>query len=415
MQADQVLIRSSTRWFLVVLLLGIWLRSAFAWIYNPRPFEWGSLIHAHSHTAYFGWAGLGLMGLILYVLPALTGRPLVTPRPLQWLLALSPWAVGGALVTFAVWGYAAPSIAFSAVNEVVWFCFAYVFWQNVRGRAVREWPPALWLIGVGVVMLLASTLGTVLIILTRVVFATSDPVLANSGVYLFLQAYGDGWLEVGMMGVVGALLGGLPNRGLARVQALLMLTLMVPASLRLLMPFGLTGFFGAVGVAAGVGLSLAQVLFLINMIAPSRRIPAVVRPWWLLAGGALALKAVLEWLPVMPGWADLALERNLVIAFLHLKLLALVTAAMIGALAYVGDLGRGFRLFAFGTVTMVGALAAHGFLVAGNPALSRPLYLVAFVAAVVAALGAGGALWPVAFAGAGAVVDGRPPGAPVHR
>lgn len=414
MQADRVLIRSSTRWFLVVLSLGIWLRSAFVWIYNPRPFEWSSLIHAHSHTAYFGWAGLGLMGLILHVLPRLTGRPLVMPRQLRWLLALSPWTVGGALLTFAVWGYAAPSIAFSAINEVVWFFFAFVFWQNVKVRPIREWPSALWLIGVGVVMLLVSTLSTVLIILTRVVMATSDPVLSNSGVYLFLQAYGDGWLEVGMMGVVGALLGGLPNRNLARWQALLMLVLMVPASLRLLVPFGLTGLFAAVGVAAGVGLSLGQVLFLINMIAPSRRIPAVVKPWWLLAGGALAVKAVLEWLPVVPGWAELALERNLLIAFLHLKLLALVTAAMIGALAYVGDLGRGFRLFAAGTVTMVGALAALGFLASGNPALSRPLYVVAFVAAVVAAVGAGGAVWPTAFV-TRATMDRSPPGLPVHR
>lgn len=415
MQADQVLIRSGARWLLVVLLLGIWLRSAFVWIHNPAPFEWGSLIHAHSHTAYFGWAGLGLMGLILYVLPRLTGRPLVAPWPLKWLVALSPWAVGGALVTFAVWGYAAPSIAFSAVNEVVWFFFAFVFWQNVRGYPIRDWSPALWLIGVGVVMLLVSTLGTALIILTRVVMATSNPVLSNSGVYLFLQAYGDGWLEIGMMGVVGALLGGLPNRGLAKWQALLMLTLMVPASLRLLVPFGLTGPLAVLGALSGVGLSLAQVLYLINMIAPSRRTPTVVRPWWLLAGGALAVKAVLEWLPVLSGWAELALERNLVIAFLHLKLLALVTAAMVGALAYVGELGRGFRLFALGTVTMVGALAAHGFFVAAYPVLSRPLYAVAFVAAVAAALGAGGAVWPAAFAGTGAVVDGRPPGVPVHR
>ncbi|MDF2631300.1 MAG: hypothetical protein K0R39_5131 [Symbiobacteriaceae bacterium] len=415
MQADQVLIRSSTRWFLVVLVLGIWLRTAFVWIYNPAPFAWGSLIHAHSHTAYFGWAGLGLMGLVLYVLPSLTGRPLAAPRPMKWLLALSPWAVGGALVTFALWGYAAPSIAFSAVNEVVWFCFAYVFWQNVRGRAVRDWPAALWLIGVGVVMLLVSTLSTVLILLTRVVFETSSPVLYNSGVYLFLQAYGDGWMEVAMMGVVGAFVGGLPCRGLARLQALLMLTLMVPASLRLLMPYGLAGSLTAVGVTAGIGLSLAQVLYLVQVAPLVRRMPAVVKPWWLLAGGALAVKAVLEWLPLAPGWMEMALERNLVIAFLHLKLLALVTAAMIGALAYVGDLGRGFRLFAVGTVTMVGALAAHGSFVATTPALSRPLYVVAFVAGVIAAVGAAGAVWPVAFGAEDPAVVRRPPGAPVHR
>ncbi|HWI50554.1 MAG TPA: hypothetical protein VNT01_00255 [Symbiobacteriaceae bacterium] len=407
MAADQRLIRASARWFLVVLPLGVWLRSAFVWMYNPRPFAWGSLIHAHSHTAYFGWAGLGLMGLILYVLPGLTGQALVAPRQLTWLLALSPWAVGGALVTFAVWGYAAPSIAFSAINEVVWFFFAYVFWLNVKGRPVRAWPAALWLIGVAVVMLLVSTLSTVLIVLTRVIMHTSDPVLANAGVYLFLQAYGDGWLEVGIMGVAAALLGGLPNRNLARWQALLLLVFMVPAALRLLIPFGLAGPLGRLGVLAGLGLGLAQMLYLLGMIAPARRMPAVVRPWWLLAGAALAVKVVFEALPVLPGWVDLALDRNLVIAFLHLKLLALVSAGLIGALAYTGEIGWGFPLFSAGATVMIGALAAIGLWAGGSPLLSHDLYEVAFYAAVTAALGAAGAVWPLAFPGQTAIARFR--------
>ncbi|HYF94335.1 MAG TPA: hypothetical protein VD969_19115 [Symbiobacteriaceae bacterium] len=396
MEADQVLIRSSARWFLVVLALGIWLRSAFVWMYNPRPFDWGSLIHAHSHTAYFGWAGLGLMGLILYVLPGLTGEPLVVPRQLRWLLALSPTAVGGALVTFALWGYAAPSIAFSAANEVVWFFFAFVFWQNVKGRPVRDWPAALWLIGVAVVLLLVSTFGTVLIILTRVMVHTSDPVLGNSGVYLFLQAYGDGWLEAGIMGVAAALAGGLANRTMARWQSLLLLTMTVPAALRLLIPFGLEGPLAVAAQAAGLGLGAAQVLYLINMAGSSHRLPAVVRPWWLTAAAALAMKAVLEALPLLPGWAELAAERNLVIAFLHLKLLALVTAGLIGAMAYVGLVGPGFPLFAAGTAIMVGALAAHGLWAGRNPVLGHDLYAVAFWAGVTAAAGAALAIWPTA-------------------
>jgi hypothetical protein len=382
----ETLLRSSARWLLVVLALGVWLRSAFVWMYNPGPFTWGDLIHAHSHTAYFGWAGLGLMGLILHVLPGLTGRPLVTPPALQWLLRLAPWAVGGQLVTFALWGYSAPAIAFSVVNEVLWFCFTYVFWVNVRGRPVREWPASLWLIGVAVVMLLASVLGTVLIVLFRVIIDTSDPVLANSGVYLFLQAYGDGWLEVGLMGVAAALLGGLPDRRMARWQAWLVLVTLVPATLRLLVPFGLAGPLAWVGTLAGLGMGASQVLYLVNMAGARFRIPAVVRPWWLLAAAALALKAVLEALPLAPGWAALAGERNLVIAFLHLKLLALVSAGLIGALAYVWEARRGFALFVAGTAVMLAALVGLGFWGSSLPAV-RPGYAVAFWASLAAAAG----------------------------
>ncbi len=207
MDAVHVLQRSAARWFLVVLPLGVFLRSAFVWIYTPAPFFWGNLIHAHSHTAYFGWAGLGLMGLILQVLPGLVGELLAGSGALRWLLRLAPWAVGGALLSFAFQGYAPGSIAFSTLNEVLWFLFAYAFWQTVGGRPVREWPASLWLIGVAVALLLVSTLGTFLVVLGRVIVQTKDPVLGNSGIYLFLQAYGDGWLEVGLMGVVSAMVG----------------------------------------------------------------------------------------------------------------------------------------------------------------------------------------------------------------
>lgn len=120
-------------------------------------------------------------------------------------------------------------------------------------------------------------------------------------------------------------------------------------------------------------------------------LPAPARPWWLLAAAALLLKALLEGVPLLPGWVAMAQSRNLVIAFLHLKLLAVVSCAMIGALALMGNGGirRLFGLFALGTAVMVGALAAHGLWASGDLALGRSLYLVAFLAALLSATAAG--------------------------
>lgn len=391
MTAATTLLRAAARWFWVVLGLGLLLRSAFVWFYTPGPFLWSSLIHAHSHTAYFGWAGLGLMGLVLHLLPGLTGAPLAAPGALRWLLRLAPWAVGGALVSFATQGYGPVSIAFSTFNEVLWFLFAYVFWQSSKARPIREWPAALWLIGVSVVLLLLSTLSTVLIVLTRVAFAVTDPVLANSGVYLFLQAYGDGWLEVGLMGCVAAMAGGLSDRRLARWQAWLLLWLTAPAALRLLAPFGLADPWLALGVLSGLGLSAAQLLYLWNMRGAA--LPAgPSRHWWLLAAGALLLKAVLELSPLLPGWVHLTRDRHLVIAFLHLKLLALFSAGLIGALAALRPVKRrGFRLFAPGTALMLGALVAQGLWAEGA---SKTYLVLAFVGGAAAAAGAAMAVWP---------------------
>ncbi len=396
MNAAERLLIQSARWLVIVLALGALLRSAFVWLYNPAPFLWSDLIHAHSHTAYFGWAGLALMALMLHLLPRVTGEPVAAPGAVRWLLRLAPWAVGGALVAFALEGYGPFSIALSVLNEALWYLFAYIFWQCVKRRPIREWPPALWLMGTAVALLLLSTAGTLLVMLTSVIFPVDDPVLAGSGIYLFLQAYGDGWLEVGLMGVAAALLGGLPDRRLARWQAVLLLVLTAPASLRLLVPFGLSGWPVWLGILSGLGLAVAQALFLINIARSPGHMPEAVRPWWGLAGAALVVKIALEALPLLPGWEAWAGERQLVIAYLHLKLLLLVTAGLIGALGYVTGVGRGWTLFASGALVMVGALAAHGLWTAAVPALSRPLFGVAFVAAIIAALGGAMAVWPTA-------------------
>jgi len=395
-QAHTVLLRSAARWFLVVLTLGVILRSAFVWAYTPGPFLWGNLIHAHSHTAYFGWAGLGLMGLILWVLPRLTGRPVAHSASLRWMLRLAPVAVTGQLLAFAGQGYTALAIAFSALNEVVWFLFAAAFWREVRAIPLRRWPPALWLIGTAVGLLLLSTAGTLLVIIFTVVLQTSDPVLGNLGIYLFLQAYGDGWLEVGAMGVIAALLpGALPDRRRAAWQSWLFLLLMAPAALRLLAPFGLAGPTLTLSVLAGAGLGIAQVLFVGSI--PWGSLPVAARPWWLLAGGGLLAKAGMELIPLLPGWIALATSRSLVIAFLHWKLLLIVSAALIGAMTlYRSERpSRGpFALFAGGSLLMIGALAAHGFWADGNLPLGAALYATAFGGGLVSATGAAWAVWP---------------------
>lgn len=391
MKPADSLLRAAARWLAVVLPLGVLLRSAFVWNYMPGPFFWGNLIHAHSHTAYFGWAGLGLMGLMLHLLPGLTGRPVAASAPLRWLLRLAPWAVGGALLTFAWWGYDGPSIAFATLNEVLWCLFAAVFWREVRERPLRRWPAPLWLMGAAVCLLLLSILGTLLIIVSEAVLDSAFPLLYQAGLYLFLQVYGDGWLEVGLMGAVLALCGSRVRQAAGQRIALASLLLMAPASLRLLIPYGLEGPLAALGLLAGAALGVVQFGFL--AVARRTALPAQARPWWLLAGAALAVKAVLEFVPLLPGWGDLALNRSLMIAFLHLKLLLIVSSGLLGALALVR--GRtspaAFRLYAGGGALMVAALVGHGLLAETYPATSAPLYLLAFLASVPAALGGVGA------------------------
>jgi len=388
MHAARALLSASSWWLTVVLPLGVLIRSAFVWLYTPGPFYWGNLIHAHSHTAYFGWAGLGLLGLILQLLPFFTGRPVAGSRPLTWLLRLAPWAVGGALVTFAWWGYNGPSIAFAALNEVMWVLFAVVFRREVRGAPVRTWPVPLRFMGAAVLLLLLSITGTTLVIISEAVLDSAFPLLYQAGVYLFLQYFGDGWLEVGLMGAVLALAGVRDEaRPLLTRLAVAALVLNGPAALRMLVPRGLEGPLVPVALVAGALLGLVQLTFL--GFARRLRLPEHARPWWRLAGLSLAVKAVLEFAPLLPVGTDLALNRSLVIGFLHLKLLLVVSGALLGAIAEVrGPASRwAFRLFAAGSVAMVAVLFAHGLVADRVPGTSLPLYALAFAAAFPAAAG----------------------------
>ena len=238
-----------------------------------------------------------------------------------------------------------------------------------------------------------SISGTTLVILSEAVLDGAFPLLYQAGVYLFLELYADGWVQVGLMGAVLALAGPQPKAGegddrtAARRIALAALVLVAPAALRMLIPRGLEGPLVWLSIAAGALFGLAQLYFL--AIAWRLPPPAAAGPWWRLAALSLALKAILEFMPVLPAWSALALDRNPVIAYLHLKLLLLASSGS------AGRPGRGARgRLAVGVPAVCGRLgghgrrlAAHGLLAGAIPGVSWPLYAVAFAAAFPAAAG----------------------------
>src|SRR5690625_4046182 len=91
--------RAALVYFVVVGVLGTWLRARFIGLL-PTALQPADVIHAHSHVAYFGWASLALFAAVYYVLPELTGRPLVGVSFIRWQLRLTHVATVGALATF---------------------------------------------------------------------------------------------------------------------------------------------------------------------------------------------------------------------------------------------------------------------------------------------------------------------------
>lgn len=93
---------------------------------GPRtgiPFD--HLLHAHSHTLYFGWAGLGVLVEAMRLLPG-TSKGL---RRTAILLALSIPAV---FFGFLGLGYHPVTIAISTVVMFTWYLAAWLWWREAR-------------------------------------------------------------------------------------------------------------------------------------------------------------------------------------------------------------------------------------------------------------------------------------------
>ncbi len=403
----RLLLRWAALWLLALATIGIYMRlgTVFPWL-AAANFQY--LVHAHSHTAYFGWAGMGMMGLILELLPALTGRStLAAPRAVALLVWLTPWTVGVALLAFWWQGYGPASIATATVNQLIWYVFAYAFYAQVRALPVRRWPPALLLLGTAVFYLLVATAGTWFLTIMKVT-GVSDPILANAGVVLFLHAYADGWLELGVAGAAVALLPGLLGVGIDRPQWLrwqvgLALVLIVPAFLRLLIPYGLNGPLAQVGHVAGLLLVVPEGLFLAATLRAWRAASALRRgpaaAWLAAAWLGLAAKLTTELVPLVPGWQLLAASRQGLIAYLHLKLLAFFTAALLGLVAHLFAvrLPRAWvAVYQVGTAALVMTLISVAIWTPQAPWLVRPLLVGALVFNLLPAVALVPVAWPVA-------------------
>lgn len=395
----RLLLRWAAVWLLALAALGLYMR--LGTLFSLPTFGgFGNLVHAHSHTAYFGWAGLGVMGLMLELLPGLTGRPdLAAPRAAALLVRVTPWTVGGAMAAYAVQGYGAVSIALATGNGLLWYAFAYAFCAQVRGLPLRRWPPALLLFGAAVLYLLVASLGTWLVSALMALQVT-DPLWRNAGVYLFLHAYSDGWLELGVAGGAAVLLPRILGAPLDRPQwlrwqALLAALLVLPSFLRLLVPHGLSGLPATLGAAAGLLLVLPEGLLLAATrrawrgADPARR-AAPGAAWLVAAWWGLAAKLLTELVPLVPGWEQLAVSRQALMAYLHLKLLGFFTPALLGLAAHLFQARQPARCVAVyqaGTAGLVLTLAAVALVAPQAPGWVRPLMAGALAFNLLPALG----------------------------
>ncbi len=178
--------------YLVSTAIGVVMRFEFVGLETGIPFD--HLLHAHSHTLYFGWAGLAILVLATDLLPAQTSM-------LRWATIGIAVSMPPMFIAFLYLGYHAVTIAISTVVLFLWYITAFEWWRSARKMN-----------GVGIFLLrgafgylVASSLGIwVLAFLQASELGTS---LSESlAVHAFLSGFG--WFMIlGVAGLITAQFG----------------------------------------------------------------------------------------------------------------------------------------------------------------------------------------------------------------
>jgi hypothetical protein len=384
---------SVTRTFLVLALgfyvlatgLGLLLRLSFL---QPLPWlKFGNALHAHSHTLYFGWAGLGLLALA-YEQVGARGKG---PRRVLTALAITS---GLTFVAFLQGGYSAPGIAVSTLALGVWAAAVAVWWREARGASGLE--VSFLHAGMAYVLLaLAGALARVVLLATK--WGTSFH--AQLSVFVFLHAFAWFFLFSTLAGLIAhARARGVQvdERGLRASLRVLAWTAWLGAPLGV--AGGDTGLLGGLARGAalvGAAAGLVWVRALWRMARGLRGTEAVA---WRCLAGWYALKVMMEAGGALglATWA--ARARQPALLYLHVLLVGFVSLGLlVPLLSRLGrPLARGLLLHNTGLGVMAGGLALLGAGTGGlawaAPWLPRG-YLIAAMGAVPLVLA--GLLWLV--------------------
>lgn len=287
--------------------------------------DFDHLLHAHSHTLYFGWAGLGVLLLAIDLVPASNKNLLRTAALLAILLP-------GVFVGFLSFGYNPATIAISTLVMFGWYLAVVQWWR--RSRAISNLDFVF--LRVGFAYLVGSSLGIWALGILQAT-GTGTNLSETLAIHAFLLGFA--WFLV--LAVVGLILGHSPHLGLRLDHFKLRRALFWWAPLAIVtFPLGVVGgpevsWLGPLARAAGIALLYPGWLFaraLWDGAGPtslriSWRLAAV---WFGVAAAATASVGVLG--------SDVlqAAGRQGVVIYLHVLLVGFVSASLFALLARGG-------------------------------------------------------------------------------
>jgi hypothetical protein len=320
---------------LIVAVLGTLMRYKIGFSF---PFlDQKHLQHAHSHFAFIGW--LTHLLFVLMTDTLLRDRPLLNLRKYRSLIVANLFSAYGMLISFAIQGYGLISIALLCLSIAVAWIFAFVFFSDLKGvndRPYKMWfTAALW-------FNIISSIGTFSL---GYMMATHnfDQKIHLASLYYYLHFQYNGFFMFACLGLlVSHVHKVLPSyKHDPSVFWMFFLSCIPAYFLSILWSWIPVWLYVIMALSA-----LVQVVAWIKFMVGLRRAYKVAEVFsrlgyylLLIVGAALTVKLLLQLGSVIPALSKLAFGfRPVVIAYLHLILLAIISVFLLAYLQVFGFL-----------------------------------------------------------------------------
>jgi hypothetical protein len=308
----------------IVASLGVLMRYKIG--FEFPYFDQKHLQHSHSHFAFAGWISHTLMVLMVYYLQTKIAE--FQGNKYKKIIIANLICSYGMLIFFIIEGYGLYSIFFSTASIFVAYYFGYQFIKDLKvlddDLLSKKWFKA------AIFFNIISSLGTFYL---AYMMATKDFVedLYLSSIYYYLHFQYNGWFFFACMGLIFGFLNLRKSEDPFYETAFKLFAIAcIPAYLLSILWLDLPIWLYVITVVAALIQVFAWFKFLLILWKTRRNslenYSPILRYILLFVGFALSIKLVLQLGSTIPIISQLAFGfRPIVIAYLHLILLAIIT------------------------------------------------------------------------------------------
>lgn len=325
-------IKIALTYLIIIAVIGTYMRLNF--IVPLNAFNYEFILHSHSHVAILGWVYSALYVALIH---SFIGSSAFSEKKYIYLFWLTQITIVGMLVSFAVQGYAAFSIAFSSLHIILSYIFIIFFIRdsrlNLKNRFIHS--SSLPYIYASLIFLFISSFGpwSLGILAGKKMIGT---VLYKDAIYFYLHFQYNGWFTFAVLGLTLWLLEIKHveiNKRLLRIAFWLMF---VPGFSSYLLSVSYdtipeyltyTAFFSGVVQLIGCAIYFIEILSNVNAITIENN--KIVKILFYMFLASLTAKFILQAASGLNKSNHIIfINRDIVIGYIHLVMLGLITCGL---------------------------------------------------------------------------------------